>query len=368
LDRALAEIAAGAKLAQGKDQGSLLALSGLVRLDKALGTGKKLTPTSPGVAEARKDAQAAITAGAEAEGNYALGRLAEELGDLTAAAKHFAVAAKYQGRKDLASMYRLALARVLLKTGAPAEGEKKEEKTPSEKVQAPRRPNPARAALMKWAVALRDEEAVSPVAQFCVPNIILVNPEGDDEDQAAAKNPNVEQAIRLAQEAIDLGDPQGHLLLGIALTKRGEWTKGLQEYITGLEKVCPGPATRDLRSLVEGHPAFRTPESVKPPQPLLAEKHFSLGLDYFQARQYARAEREFLETVKFYGKDARYQYYLGLSRLLQQNPDKLGTAYENFRLGKRLEDQGNPDSAEVDAALEKVQGKARRTLSRFRKP
>jgi hypothetical protein len=361
LDQLLAEITAGVKVAAGKNKGSLLALSSLVRLDMALKANRKLKANSPGVAEARKEAHEAIAAGADAEGNYSQGRIAEELGDLAAAARHYSVAAKYQGRKDLASLYRLALARVLLKTQAPAPQEKKPTR-PAEKTQAQPRREQGRVALSRREVA-----APSPLALLLLMNAVLLSEDGE-EDATSMVNPNVDRAIELAKEAIDLGDPRGHLLLGIALTQKGEWTKGLNEYLTGLEILCPGDATRGLRTLIEEHPALHTPDSVKPPQPLLAEKHFSLGLDYFFAHQYPKAETEFAEAIRFFGNDARYHYYLGLSRLLQNASSKVGAAIESFRQGKRLEDQGNPDRADVDASLEKVQGQPRQVLSRYRKP
>jgi tetratricopeptide (TPR) repeat protein len=370
-DKALGELAAVLKAAPEKEKGQLLAVSSLAQLDRAKQSGKKLVPTTPGVEEARKDAQAAIAAGAEAEGNYALGRVAEELGDLDSAAKHYRVAAKYTGRKELASLYRLALARVLLKT-KPAAAEAPREEKGNEKKKAYNRPRPSdrparmsRAALVKHALSPRQDNTLSPAATLLLLNAALVQDDQDDEG-TVEKNPNIDQAILLAQEAIDLGDPHGYLLLGTALARKGEWTKGLMTYITGLEKVYPGDATRGLRELVEEHPAFRTPDSVKPPQPLLAERHFSLGMNHYWARRYPQAEAEFLEAVRYFGNDARYEYFLGLARVMQRKPAKVKDGLENFRRGKLLEDRGHPDSADVNAALEKVQGQTRRLLTRYR--
>jgi hypothetical protein len=367
-DKALAELAAGLKAASGKEKGSLLAFQSLIRLARARQSGKKLTPTMPGVEEARKDAQAAIADGAETEGNFALGRVAEELGDLETAAKHYAVAAKYTGRKELASLYRLALARVLLRIKPESTEEKKEEKDSGKKTKAQNGSRPhSRAALAKRLLSPKADHSLSPAAMLLVLNTVLVQGGGDD-DETPVQNPNVDRAIQLAREVIDLGDPQGYLLLGSALTQKGEWTKGLMEYINGLEKLYPGQATMGLRALIEEHPAFRTPESVKPPQPLLAEKHYSLGLNYYWARQYAKAETEFQEAVKCFGKDARYQYFLGLARIMQNQQAKVAAALENFRQGKRLEDQGSPDASDVGTALEKVQGRPRKILDRYREP
>jgi tetratricopeptide (TPR) repeat protein len=367
LGRALAEIGAQIKVASGKEQGSWLAMSSLTRLEQALQSGKPLTAMTPEVMAARKEAEEAVAKQAEPEGHFALGRIDEVVGDLEGAAKHYAIAAKYQGNKELASMYRLALARILLKTKPVSMEKKKEDRKPPQKTKAPgRREAIDRMTLVKQVLSARGDRARSSALLFLLSTVLLSA--DADANAGVDVNPNVDRAIQLAREAIELGDPRGHLILGIALTQKGEWTKGLMEYITGLEQVCPGDETRGLRSLVEEHPAFHTADSVKPPQPLLAEKHFARGLNYFWAHQYAKAEAEFLETVKFFGKDARYHYFLGLAGLLQNNPAKLGAAFESFRQGKRLEDEGNPDTYDVDASLEKVQGKPRQALTRFRKP
>jgi hypothetical protein len=114
---------------------------------------------------------------------------------------------------------------------------------------------------------------------------------------------------------------------------------------------------------VDNHPAFRRPDSLKPPDQLLAEKHFGNGLRFYFDRQYPQAEKELLEAVRYNDQDARYLYYLGLSRLLQ---GKREFALEDFRVGARLERQEKPSPAAVAGSLERVQGPIRQTLNKYR--
>jgi hypothetical protein len=335
-----------------KDKGSLLALRALARLEGAVKAGD-LKAGGSVVNQVRKDAEDAIKAGAVGEGNYTLGRLDEELGDLPGAVKHYQLAvSKYSGQKKLEGVYRLALARVLLQTKSEPAQDKKGGKGPEKRAQGGKR---------KRALPVLSVNAC-PLAT----NATLLMTEDDEEDPY--QNPNVDQAIKLAQEAIERGEQEGYLLLGQALTQKGKWTEGLQTYITGLEKTLPGAQTKGLRRIVEGHPAFKRPDGVKPPQPVLAQKFYNNGLNFYWNRKFDKAEAEFLQAVKYYDQDARYLYFLGLSRLRQQKTDKLAAAYEDFRLAHRLEEEGNPDADTVNDALEKVQGKARRVLDNFRKP
>src|SRR5207302_9534975 len=96
----------------------------LVRLESAVQRAKgKLREDSPGVKEAREDAEAAIKAGSEGAGHFAAGRIAEELGQRDAAVASYrraveeAPAASSDGSRS-----RLALARALLRQAEGREG------------------------------------------------------------------------------------------------------------------------------------------------------------------------------------------------------------------------------------------------------
>jgi hypothetical protein len=110
-------------------------------------------------------------------------------------------------------------------------------------------------------------------------------------------------------------------------------------------------------------PALRRPESLEVANPLAAEQHYAIGLRLFNARDYAAAEKEFLAAVESDSQDARYYYFLGLSRL---SLNKSTEAFEDFEQGARLEQQGRPGRRAVNAALERVQGGQRQAVNRYR--
>jgi hypothetical protein len=372
LDRMLAELDAGVKAATGAQKGSLLALTSQAHLEKAVtaAKNKKLDPKAPDVIQADVAGKDAIAAGAVEEGNYVLGLKAELLGDLNTALNHYKVAAQYKGRRDLASLYRLALARVLLKAApAPAAEKKaptdKTDKTKADALSGVKAPvRLTRSALLRQVLAARANGSLTPATMFLVLNMVMLV--ADDEEEGTPRNiANIEAAIKLAREAIELGDPRGYLMLGAAEAQKAQWTKGLNSYITGMEKLYPGLGSQGLRQIFDEHPLFKLSDPERPPQPLVAEKHYGAGLTYFWDQKYERAEEEFKEAVRFFNKDARYFYYLGLSQLLQK-PSKLGAANESFGLARRLELQGSPESDEVNNALERVQGQPRSVLGKIR--
>jgi hypothetical protein len=349
LDQALAAADEGLKALP--NNGDLLAVRSLVLLDQARRQGK-LAPDSPAVAEARKDAAAAAKAGS-AEGHFALGSVAEALGNWDEAEKSYRAALKaHHGDDKDASRYRLALARVLLRdrtrTPAGESGSNKSTRLPAERPDGFGR---ARAEVSNLLTSLILLAVLAPVA----------------EDEEPASDAGLEEAIRLADEAIKAGNPEGYLIKGQALARKGMWTEGLMLYVTGLQKMMPGPITDGLHELVDGHPVFKRPDGVSPPNPLMADKHYAMGLSHFWARRYPEAEREFYEAVRYLSQDARYQYFLGLSRLLQGGKAKRDAAYIDFQQAYRLEQAGRPNLLEVNTALERVQGWGREQLDRFRR-
>src|SRR5207248_10291542 len=99
-----------------------------------------------------------------------------------------------------------------------------------------------------------------------------------------------------------------------------------------------------------------------PPNPALAERHFGRGAHLFWQRNYAAAEREFDEALRYFPSDARYLWFLGLARYQQGK----SSYHEDFRQAAALEQSGSPNRAEVNAALERVQGPVRGVLGRYR--
>jgi TolA-binding protein len=158
-------------------------------------------------------------------------------------------------------------------------------------------------------------------------------------DPRAALPKGVAAAIRTASAA----DKSG------ALRRQEQTIAELRTEVARLRKARP----QAVPSGPDGGPA---------PDPLAAEKHYAAGLNFYFARNYRSAEKEFLAAVENDGQDARFYYYLGLSRLLQ---NKRGAA-KDFEQGAVLEARGRPAPAAVSASLERVQGPARRRVNEAR--
>jgi tetratricopeptide (TPR) repeat protein len=156
------------------------------------------------------------------------------------------------------------------------------------------------------------------------------------------------------------------MLWGQALARQGKRTDGLQLYTKGMQLAYPGAATKELSRLVEENPAFQQTERPGTPNSFLAERSFGKGLHAFWSGQYAAAEDEFGKAVAQYDQDARYQYYLGLSRLLQDTKAKRQQARHNFETGARLEAENRPGPRVVNASLERLQGQLRYFLDEYR--
>ena len=77
-----------------------------------------------------------------------------------------------------------------------------------------------------------------------------------------------------------------------------------------------------------------------------------------------------LQAIKFYDKDARYQYYLGFALLQQKSRDKRDSAIFAFEKGAQLEAnavQSNPFATrEINQSLERIQGELRELLNQYR--
>jgi hypothetical protein len=332
--------------------GRVLALRSQVRLQLAQSKAKgRLTAADADVAEAVKDAQAAVATGAAAEGNYALGQIAEATRDWARAEQSYRAAVAAHPANDApGSRYRVALARVLLqRRGAPV---------------APPQPN---VQVGQLAAPARQEQPLAKNADLLALIVLLTTGLQPGFDQPM---PDVDEALKLADAAIKAGNNEGYLIRAQALARKGQWTLALQEYMKGLDLLSRGGQARlkpeylaGLNYLIQNHPAFKRPDSLNPPDVILGEKRFGEGLRYYNSHLYPYAEREFYEAVRYNDQDARYWYYLGLSRLLQ---GKQAEAAEDFRSGSLLERQNKPSPAAVSFSLERVQGPVRQTLNAYR--
>jgi hypothetical protein len=331
------------------NNGQLLALRSQVQLEMAQSKAKgRLTAQDPAVAAATKDAQDAVAAGATAPGNFALGRIAEVTRNMAGAEQSYRAAVKAHPANDLTgSRYRVALARVLIQ----------------------RRPVPAQAPEARVSQLLTPNSRRLATSTDLVALVVLLTTglqPGLDEQPM----PDVDEALKLAEAAIKAGNYEGYLIKAQALARKGQWTQALEEYVKGIDLLSRSGQARlkpayaaELRFLIDNHPAFKRPDSLSPPDPILGEKHFALAMRLYNSHLFPQAEKEFFEAVRYNDQDARYWYYLGLARLMQ---GKRTEAADSFEAGSLLERQNKPNAAAVSLSLERVQGPIRQTLNSYR--
>jgi tetratricopeptide (TPR) repeat protein len=272
------------------------------------------------------------------------GRLAEELGQLDEAIRSYRAAVAAHRLMDAAgARYRSALARALVKSRA---GE-----TPGVRPLPP----PVRMGKAEPA-AIRSLSAVELVSLLMVMNL--------QAPDLPLDGPKVREAERLADEILALGDKAPYDARAQALAVKGLYTRAIRVYTRGLlERGLLAPAHANaLLDLVGNHPVLKRPDALAIPDPNEGEKRYAAGLNFYFARRYGDAEKEFLSAVENDNGDARYYYFLGLARLAQGNRD----GYEDFDQAARLERVGRPDRATVSKALERVQGPLRRALNEVR--
>jgi hypothetical protein len=332
LDDALALLAKG--IATSAAKGPLFAQRGQIALEAARTRGQ-LRDDDPLVKQALADAGEAAAAG-EADGHFLAGRLAEELGDLDAAVKQYQQALQaHPGLDERGAHYRAALGRVLLKRGNTTA--------------TPPRPVPPASRLGK-----RDIEALQTFVALALIGDALPKEVGAP----------VSDAEKLADEILALGDKAPFEARAQALAIKGLYTRALKEYTAGLRdnKLLAPRHANELTRYLETHPAFQGVEIKTTPDPLEGERLYAAGLRHYTAKRYAEAQRDFAGAVQNDANDARYLYFLGLSRLMQG--DRGGV--EDFDRAARLERAGRPDRAAVSTALERVQGPAREMLNAIR--
>ena len=190
----------------------------------------------------------------------------------------------------------------------------------------------------------------------------------EDPETLARLKEAIDEANKLIASKNDKLKGEGYLALGKALSKLGKRTEGLRAYAEGLKLIHKGISTKELQELIDEHPAFQQPDISNIPNPVMSERHFGEGLHFYWSKQYAEAEQQFRQAVKYYDKDARYQYYLGLAQLGQKT--KRDAALFSFEKGARLEANAastNPLVVrDVNASLERVQGELRQVLNSYR--
>jgi hypothetical protein len=275
---------------------------------------------------AADDAEAAVKGGAGVEGQLIAARIAERQGNAAGAAQLYREVLKVA--KSGSPVYRqaqLGLARTLLRaTQQPAP------KTPA---------------------------ANEVSAQLILLTTLLAAP-GDSPTDA-----NVEEALKLADELIASGEYLGHIIRADALASMRRYTDALQEYEKGVRllKVLPREYDDVLDRIIKNHPSLRT-DVVRSTDPELGNRRFDEGLQFFFDGKHARAEKAFV-TALDNARDARYLYYLGLTRWLQ---GKKSEAADDFKAAALLERQSRPAPRIISDSLERVQGEPRSVLNEYR--
>jgi len=93
-----------------------------------------------------------------------------------------------------------------------------------------------------------------------------------------------------------------------------------------------------------------------------AAQAYGRGVDFYFTNQFIAAEASFALAASLDQNDARYWYFLGLSRTMLGRAD----AEASFRKGADQERRSQPSSQTIDDSLERVQGSVRQTLSGYR--
>jgi hypothetical protein len=294
----------------------------------------------------REDAEAARKDPAlVAESFYVVGRMEERNGDLAKAEESYRAAFKLAGPGEQGDRYRAALARVLQRELSTAAGDEEE------------------------TLQLTSAEDEQPEIAVNSPLPAPAQVPGEGAADPAAKK-RLEESIKIAEDLIKREDPrtkgEGYMILGAAQARLGKSTEGLKNFVKGLRLANPDWSTQELDRMIANHPAFQEPDTAMQPNPLMAEKHFGRGLDFFWARRYAEAESEFVKAISYYDDDARYRYFLGMSRYWQGSTDKTRLAQVDFQKGAQLERLRHPGVRDVNSSLERVQGDMRKVIDSYR--
>jgi tetratricopeptide (TPR) repeat protein len=148
-----------------------------------------------------------------------------------------------------------------------------------------------------------------------------------------------------------------------ALAIKGLWGEAIREYVAGIRPMLPREYGDGLLYLILNDPCRKRPDSLRIPNPMEAERHFAAGLNFYFDCDFANAEKEFLLTLRNDNQDARYFYFLGLSRLGQNNRRD---AIADFAAGAELERVNRPPAGAVSESLERIQGPMRNIVNEYR--
>src|SRR5207247_3377750 len=127
-------------------------------------------------------------------------------------------------------------------------------------------------------------------------------------------------------------------------------------FAKGMELIFPGGSSKELTRMIKEHPAFMQPTAPRRPNPFMAEQFYGKGLHDYWAGKFDDAEKQFETALGYFKDDARYWYFLGLSRMAQKGSLKRDAAYLDSEEVARLDAKEFPLPHGVNSSHERVPG------------
>ena len=325
-----------------KRRAELLADRCLVEIERAQVRAKgKPQLNDPSLLAAAKDADEAVLS-KTALGYYAKGRVAEVRGEIIDAIDFYRKAVNENKALDAQGIvYRIALARLLNSV-------------------LPTNIKPKDADVEKVGVLEKKEpEMLTNLFALLLTGFYFQQPEIVFPPESPKISPK--ESRKLADEVLASPDApfdakaQAYAIKGLP-------TKAIREYVIGLREKMGPIHFENLMKIIEDHPSLTNHNLGNQANPVEAERFYATGMALYFNKRYLEAEKAFMAAVENERQDARYQYYLGLSRLAQNKAE----AAEAFEAASKYEKLGRPSRAAVSTSLERVQGPQRQILNMYR--
>jgi len=325
-----------------KRRAELLADRCLVEIERAQVRAKgKPQLNDPSLLAAAKDADEAVLS-KTALGYYAKGRVAEVRGEIIDAIDFYRKAVNENKALDAQGIvYRIALARLLNSI-------------------LPTNIKPKEADVEKVGVLEKKEpEMLTNLFALLLTGFYFQQPEIVFPPESPKISPK--ESRKLADEVLASPDApfdakaQAYAIKGLP-------TKAIREYVIGLREKMGPIHFENLMKIIEDHPSLTNHNLGNQANPVEAERFYATGMALYFNKRYLEAEKAFMAAVENERQDARYQYYLGLSRLAQNKAE----AAEAFEAASKYEKLGRPSRAAVSTSLERVQGPQRQVLNTYR--
>jgi hypothetical protein len=325
-----------------KRRSELLADRCLMEIERAQVRGKgKVQLNDPSLLAAAKDADEAVLS-KTALGYYAKGRVAEVRGEIIDAIDFYRKAVNENKALDAQGIvYRIALAR-LLNSVLPTNIKPKE--ADGEKV---------------GVLEKKEPEMLTNLFALLLTGFYFQQPEIVFPPESPKISPK--ESRKLADEILASPDApfdakaQAYAIQGLP-------TKAIREYVIGLREKMGPIHFENLMKIIEDHPSLTNHNLGNQANPVEAERFYATGMALYFNKRFLEAEKAFMAAVENERQDARYQYYLGLSRLAQNKAE----AAEAFEAASKYEKLGRPSRAAVSTSLERVQGPQRQVLNTYR--